>query len=201
MWLFLQHPDQASFLEPGARVLEVAPRRCLADRLQDRLGSRYITGDLVAPAVDVRLDLQSIPFPDGTFDLIVASHVIGYVPDDSAAFAECRRALKPTGAAIILTPFHPTREDTIEGEESTDAEWARLGRPGRKYGVRFYSRADFLARLERAGFHVHLIPYGRQLGTEALTRYRLDADEEIVLCSKMPVSGPAEPSPATIHRP
>ncbi len=47
---------------------------------------------------DFRLiDAQSIPYPDETFDLVIANDVLHQVPDLSAALTEISRVLKPTG--------------------------------------------------------------------------------------------------------
>lgn len=49
-------------------------------------------------------DLQSANLADGTFDFVVASHVIEHVLDPSALLRECRRILKPGGTAVFITP-------------------------------------------------------------------------------------------------
>ena len=49
-------------------------------------------------------DLESIPFPDGTFDAVVCLGVIEYLQSDDAALCEIRRVLKPSGVAVIATP-------------------------------------------------------------------------------------------------
>ncbi len=47
---------------------------------------------------DFRLiDAQSIPYPDETFDVIIANDVLHHVPDLGKALTETSRALKPTG--------------------------------------------------------------------------------------------------------
>jgi ubiquinone/menaquinone biosynthesis C-methylase UbiE len=58
---------------------------------------------------DVRVaDLGApLPYPDDTFDLVVASLSLHYVKDWNSALAELRRVLKP-GGRLIVSIIHPT---------------------------------------------------------------------------------------------
>lgn len=47
---------------------------------------------------------EQLPFPSGTFDLILSHEVIEHVQDDRTAILEMMRALKPDGRAIIFCP-------------------------------------------------------------------------------------------------
>jgi SAM-dependent methyltransferase len=47
---------------------------------------------------------EFIPFPSGTFDLILSHEVIEHVQDDRAAVGEMLRVLKPGGRAVIFCP-------------------------------------------------------------------------------------------------
>ena len=44
-----------------------------------------------------QIDIQDIPFPDATFDVVIANHMLYHVPDLSKALAEAKRVLKPKG--------------------------------------------------------------------------------------------------------
>jgi SAM-dependent methyltransferase len=48
-------------------------------------------------------DAQSLPFPDGSFDRLLATHMLYHVPDRSRAISEFRRVLRPEGTALITT--------------------------------------------------------------------------------------------------
>lgn len=52
----------------------------------------------------VRLDAQRIPFGDHSFDAVLMLEMIYYVVDQEAAFAECRRVLKPGGKLMVCMP-------------------------------------------------------------------------------------------------
>jgi ubiquinone/menaquinone biosynthesis C-methylase UbiE len=43
------------------------------------------------------IDAQAIPYPDATFDAVIANHMLYHVPDLPTALAEIRRVLKPGG--------------------------------------------------------------------------------------------------------
>lgn len=48
-------------------------------------------------------DAQHLPFPDGSFDVVMANHMLFHVPDMEQAILECRRVLKPGGIFISTT--------------------------------------------------------------------------------------------------
>ncbi|HEX2946543.1 MAG TPA: class I SAM-dependent methyltransferase [Clostridia bacterium] len=50
-----------------------------------------------------RIDIQSIPFPDNCFDVIIANHMLYHVPDLSKALAEVKRVLKSGGVFYAAT--------------------------------------------------------------------------------------------------
>ena len=49
-------------------------------------------------------DATRLPFPDATFDRIIASEVMEHIPDDRAALDELARVLKPGGTIAITVP-------------------------------------------------------------------------------------------------
>jgi SAM-dependent methyltransferase len=52
----------------------------------------------------VRIDAQRLPFRDQSFDAVLMLEMIYYVTDQQAAFAECRRILKPGGKLMVCLP-------------------------------------------------------------------------------------------------
>ena len=52
----------------------------------------------------VRGDALRLPFPDSTFDRIIASEVLEHIPDDEGAIAELTRVLKPGGTIAVTVP-------------------------------------------------------------------------------------------------
>jgi SAM-dependent methyltransferase len=57
------------------------------------------------PGADLLLnaDAQELPFANGYFDLVMANHVLFYVPDLDRALREIHRVLKPTGVLVAAT--------------------------------------------------------------------------------------------------
>jgi SAM-dependent methyltransferase len=48
-------------------------------------------------------DAQSVPFPDGSFDVVMARHMLYHVPDIDRAVAEAARVLRPGGYFLTMT--------------------------------------------------------------------------------------------------
>jgi SAM-dependent methyltransferase len=73
-------------------------------------GARYIPIDLSAGMLAGRggteaavADAAALPFPDGTFDIVMANHMLYLVRDIPAVIAECKRVLKPDGVLVAAT--------------------------------------------------------------------------------------------------
>lgn len=82
-------------------------------------------------------DATRMPFEDGTFDAVVASHILEHIDDDDAAVAEIRRVLKPGGPLVALVPCHQFMYNHHDRA---------------LHHVRRYSRRNFIKLLERNGF-------------------------------------------------
>jgi SAM-dependent methyltransferase len=50
-------------------------------------------------------DMHALPFPDGTFDLVVHSDTLEHIENPVHALEECRRVLKPDGAVGFTVPI------------------------------------------------------------------------------------------------
>jgi SAM-dependent methyltransferase len=65
--------------------------------------------DRVAEASETLPNIQvsfgeSLPFPDGRFDVVFLNEVIEHVDDDRRTLAECVRVLRPGGHVVIYAP-------------------------------------------------------------------------------------------------
>ncbi len=80
----------------------------------------------------VRLNAQQLPFPAHTFDVVLANHMLFFVPDIALALGEIRRVLRPEGCLLAATNSANTMAefDTLSRRACT-----LLGFPG----VRFES--------------------------------------------------------------
>jgi len=79
------------------RVLEVNEAGGLTDFLATMPNRRLVA----YPEVD----MQSLPFPDESFDLVVHSDTLEHVPDPVTALTQCRRVLRPGGACAFTVPM------------------------------------------------------------------------------------------------
>jgi SAM-dependent methyltransferase len=96
-----------------------------------------------ATAETVSGDALRLPFPDGSFDKIVAAEVLEHIPDDMRAMAELRRVLKPGGELAVTVPsWLPERICWALSEDYHTA-------PGGH--VRIYTRAELEAKLKSTG--------------------------------------------------
>jgi SAM-dependent methyltransferase len=59
----------------------------------------------IGPGVDYGVDAHSLPFPDGTFDLVIAQAVLEHVADPDQCVREIHRVLRPDGIVFAETPF------------------------------------------------------------------------------------------------
>ena len=106
-------------LPPNARILELGcgPGYLWRDNL-DRIPSGWDTtlSDFSAGMIDQAranlssqdfryeiIDAQSIPYDAGTFDAVIANHMLYHVPDRASALSEMRRVLNATGRAYLAT--------------------------------------------------------------------------------------------------
>lgn len=122
----------------------------------DRLAlAKVTTTDLTAPDVDHHWDITALECPDAAFDVVICSHVLEHVPDDSQAMRELHRILSADGLAFIQVPYARDVALTDEDPTLTDRE-ERIRRFGQFDHVRLYGR-DFLDRLSDAGFDVEEI--------------------------------------------
>ncbi len=80
-----------------SRLVLTEPDPHMAKRLRTRVE------DTGSPPIEVvEADAESLPFPDDTFDTVVATLVLCTVADPDAALAEVARVLKPGGRMLFL---------------------------------------------------------------------------------------------------
>jgi SAM-dependent methyltransferase len=170
LWLWLSR--ETDLLASDPKFLHVAPEVCLSKKFEKILpAENYITADLESPLAKVHLDVQAIPFPDDTFDVVFCNHVLEHVADDRLAMRELHRVMKPGGWGVLLSPVDETRAETFEDDTITDpAERTRIF--GQYDHRRIYGR-DYADRLRKTGWKVEEIDYLATLPPEARNRYAL----------------------------
>jgi SAM-dependent methyltransferase len=142
-------------LPAGARVLDVGAANGLQVAAWQELGFRAsgvepweaarANAQALAGRLGVTLDIaagtaESLPFPDGTFDLVAAKSVVEHVEDVDRAFAEAYRVLKPGGVFWFYTAsaMCPVQSEIRgfplfgwypDGCRRRIMEWAKVHRP------------------------------------------------------------------------
>jgi len=135
---------------PGMRILHFAPERHLSRRIAALRPIAYIRCDLYPVSPDIeRVDIETIPFEDGAFDLVIANHVLEHVKDDGRAVAEISRVLRPGGTAILQTPYSQVLHNTWSDPGITSDE-ARRQVYGQEDHVRLFGR-DIFERFSSSG--------------------------------------------------
>jgi SAM-dependent methyltransferase len=155
--LFLYLLRKTNVFAARYRLLHVAPETALEKILRQKTNLDYVTADLLAPGVMIKMDLTDIPFPDHYFDAIICNHVLEHIIDDRKAMSELYRVLKPSGWAITQVPISLTLETTYE-DASITAEKAREQAFGQSDHVRIYAK-DYKKRLEQTGFKVNIFDW------------------------------------------
>lgn len=164
------------------RILHMAPERSLVPLMQGIADVDYVAADLKAENFQefvpvVKADITDLPWSKDTFDLIVCNHVLEHISNDRQAMAELFRVLRPGGLAILQVPLSAVLSVTIE-DSSPMAGEERERRFGQSDHIRVYG-ADYIKRLERAGFHVTIFNPVVHWGPQEITRLRLDPEEKI----------------------
>jgi SAM-dependent methyltransferase len=145
----------------GARVVTVDAGAAEVSGVRATFGAMVEAGEIGAdaPLGSVQGDGLELPFPDGTFDRVIASEVLEHIPDDVAAMRELARVLRPGGAMAVTVPrCGPEFVNWALSDAYHDVDGGH---------VRIYRRGQLVGRLESAGLrfmgshHAHALhaPY------------------------------------------
>jgi ubiquinone/menaquinone biosynthesis C-methylase UbiE len=91
----------------------------------------------------VKGDIEQIPLPDNSYDVVISNCVLNLVPDKAAAFAEIRRVLKPGGHFCVS-------DIVLKGELPDDMREAAALYAGCVSGA--LQKEDYLRIVRDAGF-------------------------------------------------
>jgi SAM-dependent methyltransferase len=118
-----------------ARVAAVAAAMAEAGELPD--GSSVGTAAANATAM---------PFPDGSFDVVIAAEVLEHIPADQDAMNEIARVLRPGGVAAVTVPaWLPERICWLLSDDYHNVPGGHL---------RIFTRPELETKLRRAGLSV-----------------------------------------------
>ena len=134
------------------------PERLAGVDLSERI---LATARLQAPqrAELLQASLESLPFPDGAFDLVLSTQVIEHVPDPPSAARELARVLAPGGALVISTDN--ARPRVTQALNAPRQLLVRLLGLHHRLGVHSpatpFAAAELRTLLEDAGFDVERV--------------------------------------------
>lgn len=181
LWLWLTH--ETDLLRTYPRTLHIAPEACIMHHLKRHFKSLpecYLTADLESPLAQLHFDVQQIPLPDDSVDIILCNHLLEHVADDRRALRELYRILRPGGWGVVLVPVDESRKNTFEDDTITDpAERTRIFG---QYDHRRIYGTDYIDRLREAGFETTAIDYAAALNETERRRYALPKDKIYKVC-------------------
>lgn len=181
-WLYAVLASRTDIFDSDCRVLHFAPEPQIAEAIQQRNPRcQYLSCDLAPGRAMWQVDMTDIPFPDATFDYVIANHVLEHIPDLPKAVSELCRVLKPSGWLVLSFPICMDMDTYEDPAVQTDAE--RLAAYGQEDHVRLFGR-DYKGRLERLGLSVETVsPEGNHLSQEDIQTMGF-IEDDIVLLAK-----------------
>ena len=131
----------------GATVVALDADLGVVQDVQRMLQLMVADGELpAAPGGGVHADALALPFPDASFDRIVASEVLEHIWADERAILELHRILRPGGKLAVTVPTRfPERVCWALDDDYHSA-------PGGH--IRIYRQRDLEAKLARGGLVV-----------------------------------------------
>jgi ubiquinone/menaquinone biosynthesis C-methylase UbiE len=95
-------------------------------------------------------DAKQLPFADDSFDAVISTQVLEYVPDVTAAIAEIHRVLRPGGRIVVVA----TDWDSIVWHSPDRERMSRILAAWEQHAADSYLPRTLASRLHRAGFRV-----------------------------------------------
>jgi SAM-dependent methyltransferase len=151
----------------GAALLHMAPEGNLGAAILRQGLSRYVKGDLYPRHHSIeKIDLEEIPYPDATFDVVIGNHMLEHVDHPAVALSEVRRVLKNGGRFVCQTPYARRLSVTLE-DPLLQSEEDRIFFYAQHNHVRLFG-LDIEGMIRGAGFAGSLRPHDELLpGTDA----------------------------------
>jgi SAM-dependent methyltransferase len=144
--------EQAHGFAAGKDVLHFAPEEGMRAFFRTRRPRSYVSGDYMDDSADLKLNIEQLDLADGSYDVVICSHVLEHV-NDRLAIPELFRVVRPGGVLLAMVPLFEGCETSFEDPAKATTEAERILYFNQHDHVRAYGR-DFRARLRDAGFAV-----------------------------------------------
>jgi SAM-dependent methyltransferase len=112
--------ELAPLLPPDLRILDTDAHSRFGKHLRSApgyVGSLYLPDRQSGATLDdngtVNVDLEKMPFPDNSFDIIITSEVMEHVRYVDAAHREIARCLDADGTYLFTVPYDPRLDHTM----------------------------------------------------------------------------------------
>ena len=115
-----QYESVASYIQPCMRVLDAGCGEGTLSFLLAERGATVVACDISEPNIEyakkqpnphhiefLTADLENLPFEDGSFDLVISSHVLEHLPDFEKGLREIMRVTRSQAVVAIPTVFSP----------------------------------------------------------------------------------------------
>ena len=122
-------------------------------------------------------EMEAIPLPDASVDLIVSNGVVNLSPRKARVMAECARVLRP-GGRLCVSDLTVAQDDLPPEIATQPAAWAGCVAGALK-------EEDFVAKLEQAGFKDIEVLHREPLTVDDCALYPLFTDEVIELMRRL----------------
>jgi ubiquinone/menaquinone biosynthesis C-methylase UbiE len=131
---------------PGAEVVALEPEPTMARKASARARAAAV------PVRVVRGVAEALPFPDRTFDAVVACYVLCSVSDQAKAIDELRRVLRPGGEIRVYEHVRSDQPGWALVQDLVTPVWHR-------FGCNCHPNRDTAAVLREAGFEVEVLRF------------------------------------------
>lgn len=175
--------DETVIFKKRIKVLHFGPEPSLY-KIISKADIEYVDGDYNSAHANHVIDIMDIQYPDNYFDLIICSHVLGYVADEDKAFEELHRVLSPSGKLILMTFLNPDSADTIDHDWVNTPE-LRTIHYGEHECLRLHG-TNYKTVIESKGFKTNQRDYRSEMGQELIEKNSLGLGprEWIFECTK-----------------
>lgn len=167
--LFLYLKNETEIFNNNPSILHFAPEESLKSLLL--ANPNYVDVDLNPNLATYAMDITDIRFPDGHFDFIICSHVLGHVPDEKKALSELYRVLGKGGELFLLSLMDLNSAQTVEDDRNKSPQ-QKLEAYGEKDLQRLYGN-DFEERIRIASVNIQKIDYREHFSAEDRQRMAL----------------------------
>ena len=117
------------------------------EHMRAKLQAKLDAATALPHAEVVEASADALPYPDASFDSVVATMMLCTVPDPPSALAELRRVLRPDGRLLVLEHVRSERPGIARLQDAVTPLYGFVGRG-------CHPNRDTLAAIRAAGFGV-----------------------------------------------